>query len=67
MCHTNGICSTLGPAQAPQIPFVWHNGAPTYPKTVDPIAALPALLSGDQGAGAGKIGMATQQWLQVTN
>ncbi|HEV7605949.1 MAG TPA: chitobiase/beta-hexosaminidase C-terminal domain-containing protein [Steroidobacteraceae bacterium] len=59
--------STLGPVQAPQIPFVWHNGTPTYPKTVDPIAALSALLTGDQGAGAGKIGMATQQWLQVAN
>ena len=30
--------STLGPTQAPQIPFAWHNGTPTYPITIDPIA-----------------------------
>ena len=59
--------STLGPTQAPQIPFAWHNGAPTYPITVDPLAALPALLTGPQGAGAGKIGMTTAQWLNVAN
>jgi len=35
--------------------------------TVDPIATLPALLTGAQGAGAGKIGMSTAQWLQVAN
>jgi pectate lyase len=59
--------SSLGPTQAPQIPFVWHNGTPAYPMTIDPVATLPALLSGAQGAGAGRIGMATQQWLQVAN
>jgi pectate lyase len=59
--------SSLGPTQAPQIPFEWHNGTPTYPMTIDPLAALPALLTGATGAGAGKIGMTTQQWLQVTN
>jgi pectate lyase len=60
--------STLGPVQAPQIAFTWHNnGAPTYPKHVDSLANLPALLTGPQGAGAGKIGMTTQQWLQVAN
>jgi pectate lyase len=59
--------STLGPVQAPQIEFAWHNGTPTYPMSVDPLADLPALLTGPQGAGAGKIGMTTQQWLQVAN
>ena len=59
--------SSLGPTQAPQTEFVWHNGTPTYPITIDPIATLPALLTGSQGAGAGKIGMTTQQWLQVAN
>ncbi|HEU4778721.1 MAG TPA: chitobiase/beta-hexosaminidase C-terminal domain-containing protein [Steroidobacteraceae bacterium] len=59
--------STLGPTQAPQIPFEWHNGTPVYPMTLDPLASLPALLAGAQGAGAGKIGMTTQQWLQVNN
>ena len=59
--------STLGPTQAPQIPFEWHNGTPAYPKTVDPVSALPELLTGPQGAGAGKIGMTTPQWLQVAN
>ena len=59
--------SPLGPTQAPQIPFAWHNGTPTYPVTVDPIATLPALLTGPQGAGAGKVGMTTPQWLSVTN
>jgi pectate lyase len=58
---------TLGPTQAPVIPFAWHNGGPTYPMTLDPIADLPALLTGAQGAGAGKIGMTTQQWLQIAN
>ena len=59
--------SSLGPTQAPQIPFVWRNGPPTYPKTVNTLSALPGLLTGAQGAGAGKIGMTTQQWLQVAN
>jgi pectate lyase len=59
--------STLGPAQAPEIPFTWHNGAPTYLMTVDPVPSLQALLTGPQGAGAGRIGMTTAQWLSVTN
>jgi pectate lyase len=59
--------STLGPTQAPQIPFAWHNGTPVYPISVDPLEALPALLTGPLGAGAGRIGMSTQQWLSVTN
>ena len=59
--------STLGPAQAPQIPFAWHNGTPAYLFSVDPIAALPALLTGPQGAGAGKIGLTTTEWLNVAN
>ena len=59
--------STLGPVQAPQLPFEWRNGTPTYPMTVDPVATLPALLAGPQGAGAGKIGLTTEQWLRVTN
>ena len=59
--------STLGPAQAPQIPFAWHNGGPAYVKTMDPVEALPGLLTGPQGAGAGKIGMTTAQWLRVAN
>jgi pectate lyase len=59
--------STLGPTQAPQIPFVWHNGGPTYPTTLDPVAMLGALLTGPQGAGAGRIGLTTGQWLNVTN
>jgi len=59
--------STLGPSQAPAIPFAWHNGTPGYPITVDPLAVLPALLTGPQGAGAGKIGMTTVQWLNVAN
>jgi pectate lyase len=59
--------STLGPVQAPQIEFAWHNGTPTYPMSVDSLADLPALLTGPQGAGAGKIGMTTRQWLQVAN
>lgn len=59
--------STLGPTQAPQIPFAWRNGGPTYIATMDPVADLQALLTGAQGAGAGKIGMTTSQWLKVTN
>ena len=59
--------SSLGPTQAPQIEFAWHNGTPVYPMTIDPLATLPALLTGARGAGAGKIGMTTQQWLQVVN
>jgi hypothetical protein len=34
---------------------------------VDPIEDLPALLTGVQGAGAGKIGLTTSQWLGVIN
>jgi len=59
--------STLGPVQAPQIAFAWHNGGPAYPITLDPLADLPALLTGPEGAGAGKFGLTTQQWLQVAN
>jgi pectate lyase len=59
--------STLGPTQAPQIPFVFHNGGPTYPTTRDPVATLGALLTGPEGAGAGKIGLTTGQWLNVAN
>jgi pectate lyase len=59
--------SPLGPTQAPQIEFDWHNGTPVYPITVDPIATLPVLLTGPQGAGAGKLGMTTAQWLSVAN
>ena len=62
---SNAPTSTLGPSQAPQIPFAWHNGGITYPYTLDPVAALGPLLSGPQGAGAGKIGMTTVQWLTV--
>jgi pectate lyase len=59
--------STLGPRQAPQIPFAWHNGGPAYPITLDPVETLGALLTGPQGAGAGKIGLTTSQWLNVAN
>ena len=64
---SNETNSSLGPIQAPQIEFEWHNGTPIYPFSIDPIATLPALLSGPQGAGAGKIGMTTAQWLNVAN
>ena len=60
--------SSLGPTQAPQIPFVWHNGGgPMYLYSKDPVATLGTLLTGPQGAGAGKIGMSTSQWLSVSN
>jgi pectate lyase len=65
--NSDAALSTLGPTQAPQIPFVWHNGGPMYLMTLDPVADLPTLLTGPQGAGAGRIGMTTQQWLQVAN
>jgi pectate lyase len=60
--------STLGPTQAPQVPFVWHNGGgPSYLYTKDPVATLGTLLTGAQGAGAGRIGMTSAQWLSVSN
>jgi pectate lyase len=60
--------SSLGPRQAPQVPFVWHNGGgPTYLYAKDPVAGLGTLLTGPQGAGAGKIGLTAGQWLSVTN
>jgi pectate lyase len=59
--------STLGPTQAPQIPFAWHNGGPAYLYSKDPVGALGPLLTGPQGAGAGKIGMTSAQWLSVAN
>jgi len=60
--------STLGPSQAPQVPFVWHNGGgPAYLYSKDPVATLGALLTGPQGAGAGKIGLTTAEWLNVAN
>jgi len=69
--NSDATGSSLGPTQAPQIAFDWendwHNGTPTYPMTINTLAELPGLLTGAQGAGAGKIGMTTQQWLQVAN
>ncbi len=60
--------SSLGPTQAPQVPFVWHNGGgPMYLYSKDPVAALGSLLTGPQGAGAGKIGLTSAQWLSVSN
>jgi pectate lyase len=59
--------STLGPTQAPSIPFAWHNGGIGYLYSVDPVSTLPALLTGPEGAGAGRIGLTTTQWLNVTN
>ena len=59
--------SPLGPRQAPPIEFAWHNGTPVYPITIDSLEDLPGLLSGPQGAGAGKIGMTTEQWLRIAN
>jgi pectate lyase len=59
--------SSLGPTQAPPVPFAWHNGGPAYPITLDPVDSLQALLTGPQGAGAGKIGLTTGQWLRVAN
>ena len=64
---SDAVGSTFGPTQAPQVPFEWNNATPTYPMTLDSLEVLPGLLTGPQGAGAGKIGMTTQQWLQVTN
>lgn len=64
---SNAPDSTLGPTQAPQIPFAWHNGGLTYFYTMDAVSELPVLLTGPQGAGAGKIGMTTSQWLRITN
>ena len=64
---SSDVNSPLGPTQAPQIEFNWHNGTPVYPITIDPIATLPVLLTGPQGAGAGKLGMTTAQWLSVAN
>ena len=57
----------MQPPDPSQIPFSWHNGGPSYPITLDPLDTLPALLTGPRGAGAGKIGMTTQQWLQIAN
>jgi hypothetical protein len=60
--------STLGRRQASQVPFVWHNGGgPSYLYSKDPVATLGPLLTGPQGAGAGKIGLSKAQWLSVTN
>jgi pectate lyase len=60
--------STLGPTQAAQVPFVWHNGTgPAYLYSKDPVSSLGTLLNGPQGAGAGKVGMTAAQWLSVTN
>lgn len=64
---SDALGSSLGPTQAPQIPFAWHNGGPLYFMTMDPVSTLKDLLTGPQGAGAGKIGMTTQQWLRVIN
>jgi pectate lyase len=66
--NSDDPASTLGPAQAPQIPFVWHNGGgPGYLYAKDPVSSLGTLLTGPQGAGAGKIGMTSAQWLSVAN
>ncbi len=65
--NSDDALSTLGPDQAPQIPFAWHNGGPMYPYAMDPVETLGEILSGPQGAGAGKIGLTTSQWLNIAN
>jgi pectate lyase len=65
--NSDDTLSPLGPAQAPQIPFVWHNGGPNYLYSLDAVSSLGTLLAGPQGAGAGKIGLTTSQWLRVVN
>jgi pectate lyase len=59
--------SSLGPMQAPQIPFAWHNGGPSYPISLDAVDQLAEIVAGPQGAGAGKIGLSTAQWLRIAN
>jgi pectate lyase len=64
---TRNPTSTLGPTQAPEVPFTWRNGGITYPYVMEPVATLGTALTGAQGAGAGKIGLTTSQWLSVVN
>ena len=59
--------SSLGPTQAAPIAFDWNNGGPSYPITLYPVAELAERVAGPQGAGAGKIGLSTAQWLRVAN
>lgn len=56
--------STLGPAQAAQVPFVWRNGVPSYPMTMHRIDELGALRA---SMGAGKLSMTAEQWMRVVN
>lgn len=56
--------STLGPAQAAQVPFVWRNGAPSYPMTLHGVDELGNLRA---SMGAGKVSMTAQQWMRVVN
>ncbi|WP_188698039.1 pectate lyase family protein [Silvimonas amylolytica] len=66
--NSHGANSTLGPNQAPEIAFAWHNGTPTYTAHMHEVSQLKDLLSGPNSkAGAGRITMTTAQWLSPTN
>jgi pectate lyase len=59
--------SSLGPTQAPPMEFDWNNGGPSYAIQLDAVEGLAEILTGPQGAGAGRIGLSTAQWLRVAN
>lgn len=57
--------SSLGPTQATQISFAWHNGTPPTPKKLHAASEVPALLA--SYAGAGRLSLTPAQWMNANN
>jgi len=63
---STAVASPLAPVPAPELPFSW-NGFTTLPysyTTHDP-TQLPTLLTGNDGAGAGKLVWVKTNWLKT--
>ncbi len=57
--------SPLAATQATAITFAWHNGTPPTPKRLDAAVDVPALVTGN--AGAGKVSLTAAQWMNANN
>jgi pectate lyase/pectin methylesterase-like acyl-CoA thioesterase len=59
--------SPLSPVPAPELPFSWNGFATLpYPYSAADAAQLPSLLTGSDGAGAGKLVWPKENWLKTS-
>jgi len=57
--------SSLGPTQATEIDFAWHNGEPPTPTYLHNATQLPDLL--EEAAGAGTVSLTAAEWMNANN